>query len=49
MSVDLDALARFVQIVQNGMSLHARDGASRAELEAAVKVAMRSWDALVEG
>jgi AcrR family transcriptional regulator len=48
-SVDLDALARFVHIVQNGMSLHARDGASRAELEAAVQVAMRSWDALVEG
>ena len=48
-SVDLDALARFVQVVQNGMSLHARDGASRAELEAVVKLAMRSWDALVEG
>lgn len=48
-SVDLEALARFVHIVQNGMSLHARDGASRAELEAAVQVAMRSWDALVAG
>jgi len=48
-SVDLDALARFVQIVQNGMSLHARDGATRAELEAVADMAMRGWDALVEG
>ncbi len=48
-SADLDGLTRFLQIVQNGMSLHARDGASRAELEAVVEVAMRSWDALVEG
>lgn len=45
-SADLDALARFVHVVQNGMSLQARDGASRAELEAVVRVAMRSWDAL---
>lgn len=48
-SVDLDALARFVQVVQNGMSLHARDGASRAELEAVARMAMRGWDALVAG
>lgn len=47
-SVDLDALARFVHTVQNGMSLQARDGASRAELEAVTEVAMRSWDGLVE-
>lgn len=48
-SVDLDALARFAHTVQNGMSLQARDGATRAELEAVARVAMRSWDGLVKG
>jgi len=48
-SVDLDALARFVQIIQNGMSLQARDGATRAELEAVAQLAMRGWDGLVRG
>jgi len=44
-SVDLHALARFVQTIQNGMSILARDGASRAELEAVTQVAMLGWDA----
>jgi AcrR family transcriptional regulator len=44
-SVDVHALARFVQTVQNGMSIFARDGASRAELEAVAQVAMLGWDA----
>lgn len=44
-SVDLHALARFVQTLQNGMSILARDGASRAELEAVADVAMAGWDA----
>lgn len=44
-SVDVHALARFVQTVQNGMSILARDGASRAELEAVAQVAMLGWDA----
>lgn len=44
-SVDVHALARFVQTVQNGMSILARDGASRAELEAVAQVAMQGWDA----
>jgi AcrR family transcriptional regulator len=44
---DLRALARFVQTVQNGMSILARDGAPRAELEAVARVAMASWDATV--
>jgi AcrR family transcriptional regulator len=44
-SVDTHALARFVQTVQNGMSILARDGASRAELEAVAQVAMLGWDA----
>lgn len=39
---DVHALARFVQTVQSGMSILARDGASREELEAVAQVAMRS-------
>jgi len=46
-TADIDALARFVATVQGGMSLLARDGASRAELEDAAKVAMAGWDAWV--
>jgi AcrR family transcriptional regulator len=44
-SADLHALARFVQTLQNGMSILARDGASRAELEGVTDVAMAGWDA----
>jgi AcrR family transcriptional regulator len=44
-SVDIHALARFVQTVQSGMSILARDGAGRAELEAVAEVAMMGWDA----
>lgn len=44
-SVDVPSLARFIQTVQSGMSLLARDGASRAELEAVAEVAMLGWDA----
>ena len=44
-SIDVHALARFVQTVQNGMSILARDGADRAELEAVAEVAMLGWDA----
>lgn len=43
-STDVQALARFVQTVQNGMSILARDGASRAELEGVAEVAMLGWD-----
>lgn len=46
-SVDVHALARFVQTVQNGMSILARDGASRAELESVAQLAMLGWDARV--
>ncbi len=46
-SLDVHALARFVQTVQNGMSILARDGASRAELEDVAEVAMLGWDARV--
>jgi len=47
--VDLDALARFVQTVQSGMSILARDDAGRAELEGVAEVAMLGWDARVGG
>jgi AcrR family transcriptional regulator len=42
---DVHALARFVQTVQSGMSILARDGATRQELEAVAQVAMRSFGA----
>lgn len=44
-STDIHALARFVQTVQSGMSILARDGASRAELEDVADLAMGGWDA----
>ncbi|MGO8050952.1 TetR/AcrR family transcriptional regulator [Rhizobium leguminosarum] len=43
-STDVHALARFVQTVQNGMSILARDGATRSELEAVAELAMLGWD-----
>ncbi len=46
-SVDIHALARFVQTVQNGMSLLARDGASADELKAVADTAMIAWDSRV--
>jgi AcrR family transcriptional regulator len=46
-ATDLSALARYVQTVQNGMSILARDGASRADLESVARVAMAGWDATV--
>lgn len=44
-SVDIHGLARFVQAVQNGMSLLARDGANLDELNAVADTAMLGWDA----
>lgn len=44
-SVDIRALALFVQTVQSGMSILARDGASRADLEAVAELSMLGWDA----
>lgn len=44
-ATDTHALARFVQAVQAGMSILARDGASRSELEGMTAVAMAGWDA----
>jgi AcrR family transcriptional regulator len=46
-AVDIAGLARFVMAVQGGLSLQARDGASRAELEAVARLTMLGWDARV--
>lgn len=40
--------ARFILAVQGGLSLQARDGASREDLEAIVRQALRVWDADAE-
>ena len=40
---DAKALARFFATVYQGMSMQARDGASRAGLLASVRMAMRAW------
>jgi AcrR family transcriptional regulator len=44
-ATDSSALARFVQAVQTGLSILARDGTSRSELENMTLVAMAGWDA----
>ncbi|ODP38999.1 TetR/AcrR family transcriptional regulator [Sphingomonas turrisvirgatae] len=46
-SVDVAKLARFVQTVQSGMAIRARDGADRAELQASAELAMAGWDEIV--
>ena len=43
----LDAMARYYTTLVQGLSVQARDGASRAELEAVVTCAMAAWDTLV--
>ncbi len=46
-SVDAAGLARFVQNAQSGMSILARDGAGREDLELVARVSMLGWDAFV--
>ena len=46
-SVDVAKLARFLQTVQSGMAIRARDGADRAELQAVAEIAMAGWDSIV--
>jgi len=46
-TTDIHALARFAQTMQSGMSIRARDGADRTELEEAARIAMQGWDARV--
>jgi AcrR family transcriptional regulator len=42
----LDAIARYYTTVVQGLSVQARDGASRAELEAVITCAMAGWETL---
>jgi AcrR family transcriptional regulator len=44
---DVDGLTAFMTAFINGLSVLARDGASRAALNAAVDRALRAWDATV--
>lgn len=43
---DVEGLATFVTAFNHGLSVLARDGASRAALNAAVERALQSWDAI---
>jgi len=42
----LDAIARYYTTVVQGLSIQARDGATRAELEEVITCAMTAWDTL---
>lgn len=46
-STNVATLARYVQTVQSGMAIRARDGASRAELQSVAELAMAGWDGMV--
>jgi AcrR family transcriptional regulator len=46
-SLDCEAVATFYATVQQGMSIQARDGASRARLLAVADCAMAAWDGMV--
>lgn len=46
-SVQLTGIARYYTTVMHGLSIEARDGASRAELEVVINCAMAAWDTLV--
>ena len=46
-AADAAAIAAFYDIVMDGLSIRARDGASRAELSAAIDCAMAAWDVVV--
>ncbi|WP_309943701.1 TetR/AcrR family transcriptional regulator [Tardiphaga robiniae] len=43
-TADTTKIARFVQTVQSGMAIRARDGADRAELQAVAEIALAGWD-----
>ncbi len=46
---DVKAVAQFYVTVQQGMSIQARDGASRERLEAIARAALAAWEALTQG
>lgn len=43
-TADTTKLARYVQIVQSGMAIRARDGAGRVELHDVAEIALSGWD-----
>jgi AcrR family transcriptional regulator len=43
-AASLDAIARYYTTVVQGLSVQARDGATRAEMEAVISCAMAAWD-----
>jgi AcrR family transcriptional regulator len=43
---NLDAIARYYTTVVQGLSIQARDGATRSELETVITCAMAAWDTL---
>jgi AcrR family transcriptional regulator len=45
-AANLDAIARYYTTVVQGLSIQARDGATRDELEAVITCAMAAWDTL---
>lgn len=45
--IDAEAIASYYVTVQQGMSIQARDGASRQQLEAIARGAMAAWDGLM--
>jgi AcrR family transcriptional regulator len=45
-SASLDGIARYYTTVMHGLSVQARDGASRAELETVIACAMAAWNTL---
>jgi AcrR family transcriptional regulator len=46
---NLDAMARYYTTVVQGLSVQARDGATRADLETVITCAMAAWDTLMSG
>ena len=45
-AASLEAIARYYTTVVQGLSVQARDGATRAELETVISCAMAAWDTL---
>jgi AcrR family transcriptional regulator len=48
-SLNIVYLARYLQTVQSGMAIRARDGATTEELQTVAKIAMASWDGMISG
>ncbi|MNF18937.1 hypothetical protein D3C80_2233420 [compost metagenome] len=46
---DCDAIAAYVTAIQHGMSIHARDGASRQTLMAIADCCAAGWHTMVAG